>query len=70
VSLLDPECRVVQIKALNTEEEVDERKMMANDNYMKISDKEEEREAKNKNKRKKMVKVKIRGKWKTMYNKI
>jgi hypothetical protein len=38
---------------------VDERKMMINDNYMKISDKEEEREAKkNKNKRQQMVKVK------------
>jgi hypothetical protein len=51
VSLLDPECTVVQIKTLRNEEETNERKMIKNDNYMNISDKEEEREAKkNKNK--------------------
>jgi hypothetical protein len=62
VSLLDPDCTVVQIRTVSNEEEVDERKMLTNNNYMKISDKEEEREAKkNKNKRKDMVKVKKEG---------
>jgi hypothetical protein len=42
--LSDPECTVVQIKTLNNKEEVEDRN--TNDNYMKISGKEEEREAK------------------------
>jgi hypothetical protein len=60
MSLLDPECTVVQIETLRNKEEVGKRKMMTNDNYMKISEKEKEREEekKNKNKRKEMVKVK------------
>jgi hypothetical protein len=41
MSLLDPECTVMQIKTLSNEKKVDEIKLTTNDNYVKLRGKEE-----------------------------